>query len=478
MNLNHNSAAMADEMDIDISIDLDPLSDSQPTQSGIDQPTLTIAQTQGSGHAQFDPGQITQENVTPHKIHIRGLDDLTTNDITEYVAEHYSSDTSLRIEWIDDTSANIVFDSPAIALEALRQLDFHGLHEFSSQDLQLRPTKPYSKNPSANLQIRLALTTDQKQPRAHEASRFYMMHPEFDPREQRRKEKSKFYDHGNDYRRLRYGQDEQRRRRRKDRDEGFDATMYDDGAGTSAARSRTSSSRRCSMQSSLASDDAVSPRDRRPKRGGDYFRPRDRGRSASPDKSDGRGTRRRSPLTNYSRLSIGNSGKELFPSKSTPDNTFTARNAQELFPHKKLAANLKKELFPTKNHAIYHRRSDAIDAADATADLFAHRLAFTKKQEAIGSASGASPFNGRLRPNSDSELSAVDDSSRDDLSIRGASRQNQNFSIQGITTDRISVGAVRELFPDKAGTNAGKELFAEKLHGRGGKRNRAADMFY
>ena len=416
--------------------------------------------------------------MTPHKIHVRGLDDLTTNDVTEYLAEHYSPHTLPRVEWIDDTSANIVFDSPANALEALEQLDSHGSPEFSSQGPQLRPAKPYSKSPGANLQIRVALTTDQKRPRAHEASRFYMMHPELDPREQRRKESLKFNDHSHEYRRIRYGQDEQRRRRRKDWDEGFDATMYDDGVGTSAARSRTSSSRRRSMQSSFASDDEVSPRDRRPKRGGDYFRPRDRGRSASPDKSDGRDTRRRRSLTNYSRLSNGNSGKELFPSKSTPDTALTAGNAKELFPHKKLAANLKKELFPTKNHAIHHRRSDAIDAADATADLFAHGLAFTKKHEAIGSASGASPFNARLRPNSNSESSAVDDSVTEELSIRGASRQDQNFSIRGITAEGISVGAVRELFPHKAGTNAGKELFAEKLHGRGGKRNRAADMFY
>ncbi|KAL8823448.1 MAG: hypothetical protein Q9191_005847 [Dirinaria sp. TL-2023a] len=469
---------MADEMDIDISIDLDPLGDGQPFQSGIDQPNLTIAQTQGSGHTPLDPGQTTQGDVTTHKIHIRGLDDLTTNDITEYVAEHYSSHTPSRIEWIDDTSANIVFDSPAIALEALERLDFHGLNEFSAQDLQLRPAKPYSKSSGANLQIRLALTTDQKRPRAHEASRFYMMHPEYDPREQRRKEKSKSNDHNNGYRRLRYGQDEQRRRRRKDQDEGFDATMYDDSAQASAARSKASSNRRRSMQSSLSSDDAVSPRDRRPKRGGDYFRPRDRGRSASPDKDDGRDTRRRSPLADYSRHSNGNSGKELFPSKPAPNTALTAGSAQELFPHKKLAANLKKELFPTKNHAIHHRRSDAIDAADATADLFAHRLAFTKTQDAIGSASETSLFNGRLKPNSHSESSGVDESATDDLSIRGASRQNQKFSIGGFTTDGTPVGAVRELFPDKAGTNAGKELFAEKLQGRGGKRNRAADMFY
>lgn len=60
-----------------------------------------------------------------------------------------------------------------------------------------------------------------------------------------------------------------------------------------------------------------------------------------------------------------------------------------------------------------------------------------------------------------------------DLSILGAAQQDQGFSIRGGANH---VGTIRELFPGKA--NLGKELFAEKLQGRGGKRNKAEDMFY
>ena len=412
--------------------------------------------------------------MTRHKIHIRGLDDLTTNDITDYVEEHFSSKALSRIEWIDDTSANIVFETPAIALQALKQLGSQELPSLFHQDLQLRSAKPYSKRSSSNLQIRLALKTDQKRPRAYEASRFYMMHPELDPREQRRKEKFRSDDSNHGYRRRRYDQDEQRRRRRKDRVESFDATMYDDDAGTVTARSDTFSSRRLSMQSDLASDDAISPKDRRPKRSGNDFRPRNRGRSASPDDRDGRSVRRRTPPANHSRTAKGNDGKELFPSKSMPDTALSVADAQDLFPHKKLAANLKKELFPTKIHAIHHRRSDAIDAADATADLFAHRLAFSTKPEVVKRASGASSSSELPKPDTYADSVAVGNSVADDLSIRGASRKGYNYSTREVTTN----GFVKELFPDKAATNAGKELFAEKLKGRGGKRNRAADMFY
>jgi hypothetical protein len=45
-----------------------------------------------------------------------------------------------------------------------------------------------SSHSEVELQVRIAITTDRKPPRAHERSRFYMMHPEHDPREQRRQD--------------------------------------------------------------------------------------------------------------------------------------------------------------------------------------------------------------------------------------------------------------------------------------------------
>jgi hypothetical protein len=61
------------------------------------------------------------------------------------------------------------------------------------------------------------------------------------------------------------------------------------------------------------------------------------------------------------------------------------------------------------------------------------------------------------------------------------------FSIRGMASKRgtdqgIAIKGtgptVRELFPEKFGSNAGKELFAEKLAGRGRTRQRAEDLFY
>jgi hypothetical protein len=49
---------------------------------------------------------------------------------------------------------------------------------------------------------------------------------------------------------------------------------------------------------------------------------------------------------------------------------------------------------------------------------------------------------------------------------------DQGIAIKGTAT------SVRELFPEKFGSNAGKELFAEKLDGRGRRRQKAEDMFH
>lgn len=269
-----------------------------------EQPGRTFALNPGIESSHVDATQVNKDNITPHKVHIRGLDDLTTEDIIAYVAYHSPGNMISRIEWIDDTSANVVLDTPAVALKVLHQLSDQELQDHS-YDLQLRSAKPHPNRSESSLQIRLALTTDQKRPRAHEASRFYMMHPELDPRERRRRGRSKYHD-GGDYHRLRYGRDEQRRRRRNDREEGFDATMYDDDANASATHGDRYSRRRPSLHSNHTSDGANSPRERRSRRGNNGSRARGRGRSASPDRSDGFGKRGRN-------VSVArNDGKELF----------------------------------------------------------------------------------------------------------------------------------------------------------------------
>ncbi len=374
----------------------------------------------------------------------------------------------------------MVFPTPALALKALEQLTSPNHNNMTLSDLQLRAAKPYSIRPESNLEVRQALTTDQKRPRAYEASRFYMMHPDLDPREQSRR--AKLNGGPSDYRRRTYDHDEQRRRRRNDREQGFDASMYDDGADVSRTSKGQSTTRR-TPSSIVSSEEAISPEDRRSRRSrrrGDYFRPRDRSASPcmEPDENTqntaGRRRRRRTtPLCDSEKpiqVPLQNSGKELFPSKPAMGTALTGGQKHELFPNKKLAANLKKELFPNRSPTIHHRRSDAFDAADATADLFANRLAFTNAS-AAGEATKATSSYGRLNVDSEMDLA-------DELNIRGASKQDTGFTVRGVAADGTRVGVIKELFPDKTGSNSGKELFAEQLQGRGGRRNRAADMFH
>lgn len=447
---------------------------------------------------------------TPHKIHIRGVDDLTTEDLKAFSAEHFPSESPLRIEWIDDTSANIVYDTPATASKALKSFSVVPVDSFLDSTLQLRAAKTFSSHPESSLQVRTALFTDQKRPRACDASRFYMMHPEYDPREQGRQDRSNRSGHGN-YQRRRYGHEEHRRRNEGDNREGYNPTMYDDDSSALARRENGMSTRRASRSprsSSAENRNTAETRRNRARFQGDSYRPgrsssKDQGtrnRSASPgrdiDNHPGRlgqrNPRRRTPPPPYQARDpyptpSENLGKELFPSKSIPTTNHRSKE-KELFPDKRSAANLKKELFPNKLTSSNHRRSDAFDAADETADLFASGLSVSSMNKATKPhhnltdkiVNNHALSYGRLRSSDlEPEPMALEVLNEGGLNIRGASQvQDLGFSIRGAADSTSNKLHVKELFPEKVVGNAGKELFAEKLQGRGGKRNKAEDMFY
>ena len=448
---------------------------------------------------------------TPHKVHIRGVDDLTTEDLKDFSAEHFPSEPPLRVEWIDDTSANIVYDTPATALKALKSFSIWPTDDSPDSTLQLRAAKTFSSHPESSLQVRTALFTDQKGPRAHDASRFYMMHPEYDPRERGRRDRSNRSGHGN-YLRRRYGYEEHRRRNEGDNRDGYSDIMYDDDPSIPARREKGISTQRTSQspRSSLSTEDRNTAEIRRNKARYqvDSYRPRRssskdqgaRNRSASPsrhiDDRPGRpgqrNPRRRTPPPPYQAhdpypTPSENLGKELFPSKSVPVANQHSKE-RELFPDKRSAANSKKELFPNKLTSSNHRRSDAFDAADETADHFVTGLSAPLTDNALKprhdltdklSKSQALSY-GRLRSSDlETEPMALEVLNEGGLNIRGASQmQDLGFSIRGAADNTSNKMHVKELFPEKVVGNAGKELFAEKLQGRGGKRNKAEDMFY
>lgn len=373
---------------------------------------------------------------------------MTTDDIKQFASNHFTLEAPSRIEWIDDTSANIIYSSADVGLQALAALTQVSEEEEEASalpPLRLRSAKLLSSHPDSVLQVRSAVKTDRKQPRAHEKSRFYLMHPEHDPRERLRQELADRRRHGDDiedgdYRRRHFDDRELRRRRDRDQGDRFDANMYDDQSGSYSDSERGRGGRRRRGPRELFPDDESSAG-------------RLRNRSASPgrDTLDDAGrvdrsheTRRRfrerSPP-----LGRRNEDRELFP----PSTRGGDSRGRELFPNKPTSSYLKKELFPSK--ASNHRRSDAFDASDESTDL-GRRI--------------TAPANRgvELFPDSDS----------------GAAREDQGYAIRGASQGMSIKGrgaSVRELFPDKYNKNAGKELFTETLEGRGGRRRRAEDMF-
>ena len=478
-----------DTMDLDIDL------------ASVDDFKEPIALTNASAEYAVPSSQLSDFELAPHKVYICGVEELTTSDIQTFSFEHYPlTKNPPRVEWIDDTSANLVFGGEETAMVALR----HFTLAFDKSELlpisQLRAAKTLSTHPGSSLHVRIAATTDQKRPRAYEASRFYMMHPEHDPREQSRRDGS--FQTNSDYRRKGYSNDEHRRRRRKDKEDGFDASMYDDGGASNRRGSISSSANGRGIEgrrnARLYSDSYRPARDQR------NVAQNSEDRSASPN-----GRNRHSPLPSYrSRdphpFPHENKGKELFPSIPRAGRN-ADRNAKDLFSSKMLnagvtkalystesalaretvpngkdllsnrmrAAEVKKELFPDKVNPSKHSRSDAFDAADATADLFANGMSVPFMD---GPSSRENPTP-RLR--SSGSKSQIDGGDVDvGLNIRGASRkQNQGFLIRGGAAVN-AIGTIKELFPGKAASNAGKELFAEKVEGRGTRRNRAQDMFY
>ena len=381
--------------------------------------------------------------------------------------------------------------------------------------LQIRAAKPFTSHPGSSLQVRIAVFSDQKKPRAYEASRFYLMHPELDPRE-RKKRQGRGDDDG-DYRRRRYDRSEQRRRRYADEKGTHHASMYDDDHNSSlTGQDKVHAAGRGSLSSRSSQDDHRRNGYRRMRYNENSSRSRDR--SASPlregngdtdllqdhDRASRRGGRERAPLSKYrsdasSSTALKNSSKELFPSETPPQASSSAELRgsglmvldTELFPTKPASSSLKKPVFPNKTGISNHRRSDAFDAADETADLFANGMSvpFTdgaldrrsvprSLEERISKASDLS--YGRLKE-SDSPPSAATSVAvaSEGFNIRGvAQKRDRGFSIRGAAGHSSTNRDIKELFPTKYGGNSGKELFSDKLEGRGGQRRKAEDMFY
>jgi len=418
------------------------------------------------------------------KVHLKGVDEMSDSDIKTYANDYYPSEGDRRkepyIQWIDDTSVNLVYKSSEHARGAMLGFVASPIDsdEIQNNPLELRTAKPLITKPAFTLSVRIAVVGDKKKKDARHASRYYLFHPEADPTERTRREFAASRPgrgENGDYRRRRFD-DREHRRRRHDDDSGkatndFEASMYDDTPSTTQPKergrdlfSRITKSRQRSA-SPIANGDAIQISDSGEDDGPMKRRNGYRSRDSPPPKRKNVG---RELFGDYSDSTAGmrSDNPELFPRGQRPDPKAVAPSYES---NQGVARQLKADLFAAQNNSPIrsHRRSKAVDTR-LEEDLIER---FGRKSISMDSTKSVM----QTTVNSGKELFSND--VNDGFSIKGSA--SQGMSIKGRAD-------VKELFPDRFSTgtgtgnggkrNAGKELFDQPVRSRG-PRQRAGDLF-
>ncbi|KHO00912.1 uncharacterized protein MAM_01690 [Metarhizium album ARSEF 1941] len=363
----------------------------------------------GAGNQDGNEGK----TLVPNKLHIRGVDTLHTDDIKAYVKSHFGPVD--KVEWIDDSSANLVFGNEVTARDAIMALSAIEIVDVTVLPPgETLPAKPLDGKPECSLHIRVAVSSDKKQAGAALRSRYYLLHPEHDPEERRRRfreSRTRYRERDNDYR----GNGGRRRRDSDDDVETFEASMYDDIP-------RPSRSQQVSVSEVNSTPSYVAEN-----RGKELFinKTTRRDRSASP-RRDRDGNARMDELD---------------------DSSYRNKAQARSLKNRIVADNSSKELFPSRTSGP-GGQLDQLEAAIGSARLEDQDL---PKIVDISEAKSGSSIN-----------------------IRGLASQRADdrtgFSIKG-----AAAASARELFPDKLGSsNSGRELLDPT---RSKRRQRAQDLF-
>jgi hypothetical protein len=399
---------------------------------------------------------------------------LDETQLKQYVSANVGGKGADRIEWVDDSSANLVFNSESAAQEALKLLAAVEILDVTQlPPLEVLPAKLIPDKPEIALQVRFALESDRKVKGAAQRSRFYLLNPEWDPEteEGRRKRESRdrrYRDRADrgGYRRNGRGRYDDRN---EDEPEPFDVSLYDDDAGAHARREAPRGRRRRDSQS--PSDPADSDRYRPLNAGKELFpnkKPRDALRSERGSSSRDRS---RSPAWDERDAMMDDLAKD----REVQRNRDTARSlkerissrpsnsTRELFPHST------RELFPNKVSNESKAQMDQVPA-DVLAGML--RLSYDGSADFSSfSAFRSESYIQKIKMVTFKIADRVTEPSNG-ISIKGLAAQ-QGISIKGRANKK-------ELFPEKLGDNlnAGKELFAGKLEGRGRRRQKAEDLYF
>jgi hypothetical protein len=379
---------------------------------------------------------------------------LNTAQVEAYVLEHFPSDKPIRLEWIDDTSLNVLYPNSAIASQALTALQSPN----QPGDLplvSLRPAMPFSASPDSRLSLRIAKTTDRKERGARERSRYYLFHPEEDradrfererrrPLPRRRSGGSRDRDRG-DYSRRYYDAHEDGARRRQD---DYTEDMYDDDPPARQRQRRPTRSRSPGVK---RRDRSFSPRPRRQrnltrsrspvelfpgrvkKRGIELFPERPTRSSSQPESSGVQQT------------------KELFPGKVGGSTAAMDNYTSPPLPLRNTSASWKKvELFPEHSVAQFGQFNQ-----------LPHRIALEQKQQRALSL--AERITMPKRSLADRITLPGDESNR---------RGNGELKIRGTARDGVT-GNGDDLFAQKMMNAKGEGLVSDGMGvGSGGRRRR------
>ncbi|KAL1851407.1 hypothetical protein Daus18300_012518 [Diaporthe australafricana] len=424
--------------------------------------------------------------IIPNKVHIRGLELLDETQLKQYVSAHVGGKGADRIEWVDDASANLVFNSESAAQDALKTLAAVEILDATQlPPLEVLPAKPVSEKPEVALQVRFALESDRKVKGAAQRSRFYLFHPEWDPETEEGKRRREGRDRRYRDREDRGGYQRGGRGRYDDRNEEepepFDVNLYDDDTGALARRVTPRGGRRRDSRS--PSNQADSDRHRPLNTGKELFpsnRPLNTGKELFPNKRprdslrSERGTHSRDRSRSPARDERDAMMDDLAKDREVQRNREKARSLKERIS-KPGSSNAARELFPSKSSSGTKAQMDQVPE-----DMLAGMLRLSYD----GSSDFPSPFStphSRQTSSQSSNLMTLKFADRiaepsNGISIKGLARQantQQGISIKGSANKK-------ELFPDRLGgnLNSGKELFADRLEGRGRRRQKAEDLYF
>ncbi|KAK2602657.1 hypothetical protein N8I77_009171 [Diaporthe amygdali] len=430
-----------------------------------------------------EPAGDDSPTVLPHKIHIRGLEVLDETQLKQYVSAHVGGKGADRIEWVDDSSANLVFNSESAAQDALKALAAVEILDVTQlPPLEVLPAKPVPERPEVALQVRFALESDKKVKGAAQRSRFYLFHPEWDPETEEGKRRREGRDRRYRDREDRGGYRRNGRGRYDDRNEEepepFDVNLYDDDTGALARRVTPRGERR-RRDSRSPSNEAESDR-YRPLNAGKELFPSNSRKELFPNKKprdtlrSERGAHSRDRSRSPARDEQDAMMDDLAKDREAQRNREKARSLKERISRPN-PSNSARELFPSKASGGSKAQMDQVPA-DMLAGML--RLSYDGSAEFPPSFSA---FHSRQTPSQSIKVVTLKFVDRitdpsNGISIKGLARQSnsqQGISIKGSANKK-------ELFPDKlsGNVNSGKELFTDRLEGRGRRRQKAEDLYF